>query len=83
MKTKKKYEELWIKIRDLIRSITESSDDYDGKNMKIKFNSDHELPLNKTVEIPTITVVVRAIFLHNKDNKYYPQIFLDECLYEI
>ena len=83
MKTKKKYEELWIKIRDLIRSITESSDDYDGKNMKIKFNSDHELPLNKTVEIPTITVVVRAIFLDNKDNKYYPQIFLDECLYEI
>ena len=83
MKTKKKYEELWIKIRDLIRSVTESSDDYDGKNMKIKFNSDHELPLNKTVEIPTITVVVRAIFLDNKDNKYYPQIFLDECLYEI
>ena len=83
MKTKKKYEELWIKIRDLIRSVTESSNDYDGKNMKIKFNSDHELPLNKTVEIPTITVVVRAIFLDNKDNKYYPQIFLDECLYEI
>ena len=83
MKTKKKYEELWIKIRDLIRSVTESFDDYNGKNMKIKFNSDHELPLNKTVEIPTITVVVRAIFLDNKDNKYYPHIFLDECLYEI
>ena len=51
----KKYEELWIKIRDLIRSITKNSDDYDEKYMKIKFNSDCELPLNKTVEIPTIT----------------------------
>ena len=36
----KRYEELWIKIRDLIRSITKNSDDYDEKFMKIKFNSD-------------------------------------------
>ena len=43
----KKYEELWSKIRDLIRSITKNSDDYDEKYMKIKFNSDDELPLNK------------------------------------
>ena len=49
--------------------------------MKIKLNSDDELPLNKTVEIPTITIFVRAIFLEN--NKYYPQVFLDECLYKI
>ena len=77
----KKYEELWIKIRDLLRSVTKNSDDYDEKYMKIKFNSDDELPLNKTIEIPTITIVVRAIFLEN--NKYYPQVFLDECLYKI
>ena len=38
----KKYEELWIKFRDLIRSITKSSDDYDEKYMKTKFNSDDE-----------------------------------------
>ena len=48
--------------------------------MKIKFNSDDELPLNKTIEIPTITIVARAIFL---ENKYYPQVFLDECLCKI
>ena len=49
--------------------------------MKIKFNSDDELPLNKTIEIPTITIVVRAVF--NENNKYYSQVFLDECLYEL
>ena len=49
--------------------------------MKIKFNSDDELPLNKTIEIPSIVIVVRANFLEN--NKYYPQVFLDECLYEL
>ena len=86
MKAKKKfkrYEELWIKIRDLIGSITKNSDDYgyDKKYIKIKCDSDDELPLSKTIEIPTITIVVRAIFLEN--NKYYPQVFLDECLYKI
>ena len=36
----KKYEELWSKIRDLIRSKTKNSDGHDEKYMKIKFNSD-------------------------------------------
>ena len=52
---KEKYEELWSKIfKDLIRLITNNWDDYDEKNMKIKFNSDDKLPLNKMIEIPTI-----------------------------
>ena len=46
----KKHEQPWSKIKDLIRSITKNSDDYDKKYMKIKFNSDDELPLNKMVE---------------------------------
>ena len=43
------------------------------------FNSDDELPLNKTIEIPSMAIAVRATFLEN--NKFYPQVFLDECLY--
>ena len=68
-------------MRYLISSITKSSDDYDEKYMKIKFNSDNELSLKKTIEILTITIVVRAIFHEN--NKHSPQVFLDECLYKI
>ena len=49
--------------------------------MEIKFNSDSELPLNKMIEIPSITIVVRTIFYVN--NKYYPQFFLDERLYKM
>ena len=75
----KKYEELWSKIRDLIRSITKNSDDYDEKYMKIKFNLDDELPLNKTIEIYNVTIVVRTIFY--KNNKYYSEgEWLDERL---
>ena len=33
--------------------------------MKIKFNSDDEIPLNKTVEIATIAIVAKVIFLEN------------------
>ena len=49
--------------------------------MKIKFNLDDKLPLNKIIEIPTITIIVTAMFLEN--SKYYPQVFLDEYLYKI
>ena len=41
--------------------------------MKIKFDSDDNLPLNKTVEIPVMILVVRTIFHEN--NKYYPLVF--------
>ena len=51
------------------------------KNMKIKFDSDDNLPLNKTTEIPIMTIVVRAVFHEN--NIYYPQVFLNECLHKI
>ena len=77
----KKYGELWSKIRDLIRSINKNSDDCDKKYMKIKFNSNDELPLNKTIDIPIMKIIVRAIFLRN--NKFYQQVFLDKCLYKI
>ena len=50
----KKYEELWSKTGDLIRLVTKTSDDYDEKYVKIKFNSEDELPLNKTIEIPSM-----------------------------
>ena len=49
--------------------------------MNINFDSDGELPLNKTTEIPVMIVIVRAIFYES--NKYYPQFFLDECLFEL
>ena len=46
--------------------------------MKIKFNSGDELPLNKTIEIPCMIIVVTVVFHENK--KYYPKVFLDEYL---
>ena len=48
--------------------------------MKIKFNLDDDLPLNKILKLHNLTIIVRSIF---EDGKYYPQVFLDECLHEV
>ena len=45
--------------------------------MKIKFNSDDDLTLNKLLKFINLTIIVRTVF--EEDSKYYPQIFLDEC----
>ena len=61
------------KIRDLIGSKTKDSDNYDKKYMKIKFNSFDEFLLNNRIEMSSLMIVVRAIFLEK--NKFYPQVF--------
>ena len=71
------YENLMSKIRSIIKN----SDDYDEKYMKIEFNSDDKLLLNKMIKISTMTIVVRAAF--DENNKYSPQVFLDECVYKL
>ena len=47
----------------------------------MKINSDDELLLNKTIEIPAMAIVVSTVFGEN--DKHYPQVFLDDCLYKI
>ena len=42
--------------------------------MKTKFNSDDELPLNKTIKIPSMIIVTGAIF--HKNNNSYSQVFI-------
>ena len=79
--TLKKYTELWNKIKDLIRSITNTPGSYNEKHMKIKFNSDDNLSLNEMLKLDNLTTVVRSVF--QEDKNYYPQCFLDECLYEL
>ena len=49
--------------------------------MKIRFESDNNLPLNKTLKPNMLTVVVRCVF--EEDGKYSRQNFLDERLYEL
>ena len=49
--------------------------------MKIKFNSDDNLPLNKPLKFHNITITITFVF--KEDGKLYPQVFLDDTLYEL
>ena len=71
--TTKKYEKLWNKIIDLIRSITNNLDNYDKKCMKIKFITNDYLPLKKTLELHEILIFVRSVF--HEDSKCLLQDF--------
>ena len=55
--------------------------EYGKDYMKIKFDSNDDLPLNKILKFHILTIIIRNAF--EKDGKYYPQIFLDDTLYEI
>ena len=69
------------KIKDLFKSITNASNNYDENYMKIEFNQDGDLRLNKMLKLYDMVIVVRSVFLEG--NKYYPQVFLDECLQKL
>ena len=78
----KKYAEIWKKIKDKIKKINNGKlGEYEKDYMRIKFNSDDDLPLNKILKFRILTIIIRAIF--EEDGKYYPQVYLDECLYEV
>ena len=49
--------------------------------MKINLNSDDDLPLNKKLKFHNVTITSRSVF--KEDGKLYPQVFLDNTLYEL
>ena len=75
----KKYNDVFNAIRDKIKEINSNEFDYEKDYMKIKFNSDDDLLLNKPLKFHTITI--RSVF--KEDGKLYPQVFLDDSLYKI
>ena len=51
--------------------------DYD--KFRYRFNSDVDLPLDTSIEFRSLVINVSCVI--EKGNKYYPEIYLDECLY--
>ena len=49
--------------------------------MSIKFNSDDDLQLNKALILHAMTIIIRSVF--EESGKRYPQVFLDNTLYEL
>ena len=78
----KKYTDVWDGIKNEIRTINGGKEnDYEKNYMKIKFNSDDDLPLNKPLQFHSLTIIIRSVF--EEGGKLYPQVFLDNNLYEL
>ena len=78
----KKYTDVWNGIKNKIKAINKAKEnDYKKDYMKIKFNSDDDLPLNKQLKFHAMTIIIRSLF--EEDGKLYPQVFLDGALYEV
>ena len=78
----KKYTELWDVIKNDVETINDGKKgEYGNDFMKIKFNTDDNLQLNKLLKLHLLTINVRFIF--EEDSKFYPQLYLDECLFEL
>ena len=78
----KKYADVLDGIKNKIKAINGGKEnDYGKDDIKIKFNSDNELPLNKPLKFHAMTIILRSAF--GEDGKLYPQLFLDNTLYEL
>ena len=72
----KKYNDVFNGIRNKIKKISGNEHDYEKDYVKIKFNS-HD---NKQLKFHNMTITTRSVF--EEDGKLYPQVFLDDALYE-
>ena len=78
----KKYVDIWDEIKNEIKTINGGKENDYGKDyMKIKFNSDDDLPLNKPLKFDALTVIIRSVF--EEAGKFYLQVFLDDALYQL
>ena len=77
-----KYEEVFSGIKSETETINDGKEFFYEKNYsKIGANTDDNVPLNKTLKFPSLIITIRSIFQNGK--KLYPQVYLDECLYEL
>ena len=77
----KKYNDVWNGIKNKIKEVDNSEFDYEKDYMKIKFNPDDNLPLNKPLKFHLITITIGSVF--EGAGKIYPKLFLDDALYEL
>ena len=78
----KKYESVWPEIKSEIKRINGGEEVFYEKNYcKVNINTEDDLSLNESLKFLTMTVNINLVLQEN--NKLYPQIYLNECFYEL
>ena len=75
----KVYADVWDEIKNEIKAINSGKENDYGKDyIKIKFDSDDDLPLNKPLKFHAMTIIIRSVF--EEGGKLYLQVVLDDAL---
>ena len=77
-----KYNDVLNGIKNKIKEVSGSECDYEKDYMKIKFNSDDDLPLNKPLKFHLMSMTIRFRSVFEEDGRLYPQLYLDDTLHE-
>ena len=78
----KKYADVWDRIKNEIKTINGGEENnYEKDYMKIKFNSDDDLPLKKPLKFHAMIIIIKSVF--EEDGQLYPQDFLDDVFHEL
>ena len=78
----KKHEKVWEGAKKEIETINGGQKIEYGKDfLKTRFESNDDLPLDKPIKLCLLTIIIRSVF--SEDGKFYPQLFLDDTLYEL
>ena len=78
----KEYESVWSEIKSEIKRTNGGEDVfYEKSYCKVSINTEDDLPLKESLKFLTLAVSINLVLQAN--NKLYPQIYLDECFYEL
>ena len=77
----KKYEEVWEGVKKIETINGGEKVEYGKDFIKIRFQSNDDLPMNKPIRLHFLTTIVRCLF--SEGGKFYPKLFLDDALYEL
>ena len=77
----KKYSDVWNGIENKIEEVSSGECDYEKDYIKIKFDSDVNLQLNKPLKFHNMAIIIRSVF--EEDGKLYLQVFLDDILFQL
>ena len=76
------YAKVWYEISEQIKKIKGGLvNEWDKDYMKIKFDSNDDIPLKKILKFRALTIVIRFVF--DNEGKYYLQVFLDDALVDL
>ena len=76
------YTRIWEEIKKVINKVVDNKlGDYSKDYSVIRFDSNDVLPLSFVINIRSLTIIIKSVF--EDDNKFYPQVYLNYCLYKV